>query len=351
MAGKGGQPNGREGAGAGTERRARRRGRLLWTALLLAGAVAAPVVANALVRRRARPLPPARWGRSHRYAWEEGAVSFQELGARPAPRGTDGAGPPLVLLHSLGPGHDGSEWLPAAERLSAAYRVYVPDLPGWGRSQKPPLPYTPSLYLHFLEDFLAEVVREPALLAAAGLSGAHAAQLAATHPALVRGLALVAPLGLDRAAEGRCDVPAALETLLSLPVAGTSLLHLATTREALARHLRRDVYAAPERVDAALVDHHWRASHLPGAHRALAAWASGHLDLDVADLLPRLQAPVWLGWGRASRRPPVEAADLWLHRLPAASLEVFSGSGALPHAEEPAAFAAALGRWIGALPG
>jgi pimeloyl-ACP methyl ester carboxylesterase len=101
-------------------------------------------------------------------------------------------------------------------------------------------------------------------------------------------------------------------------------------------------------VDAALLEHHWRAAHLPGAHVALAAWITGRLDLRVGDLLPRLAAPVWLGWGRASRRPPVEAADLWLRRLPAADLEVFAGSGALPHAEEPTAFVAALGRWIAA---
>ena len=31
-------------------------------------------------------------------------------------------------------------------------------------------------------------------------------------------------------------------------------------------------------------------------------------------------------------------ADLWLHRLPAGELEVFEGSGALPHAEQPSQF-------------
>jgi pimeloyl-ACP methyl ester carboxylesterase len=319
------------------------RQRLLRAAFLVtavSAALALPALASSLIRRRARPLPPVHWGRSHRYAWDLGAVAFQELGF----------GRPLVLLHSLGPGHDGTQWLRAAERLAPAYRVYVPDLLGWGRSEKPPLHYTPDLYLDLLEDFLAEVVREPAVLVAAGRTAAFAVQAAVDRPRLVRGLGLVTPLGLDHAAEG--PRPAAwLRALLPLPIAGTAALDLLTSRAALARHLRREVYAAPERVDAAMVDHHWRAAHLPGARFALEAHLCGRLDRDVADLLPRLDRPLWLAWGRAARRPPVEAADLWLHRVPGAELEVFSGSAALPHAEEPPAFAAALGRWIQGLKG
>jgi pimeloyl-ACP methyl ester carboxylesterase len=298
-------------------------------------AVALSALAGAVLRRRSRPLSPAPWGRARRYAWDLGAVSFQELGF----------GPPLVLLHSLGPGHDGGEWLRAAERLAPHYHVYVPDLLGWGRSEKPPLLYTPDLYLDLVEDFLAEVVREPAVVVAAGETAAYAVQVAVNRPALVRGLGLVVPCGLDHAGEG--PLPAApVRALVPLPLAGGAALDLLTSRGAIARHLRRDVFAAPERVDAALVEHHWRAARLPRARHALAAHAGGRLHHRVADLLSRLECPVWLAWGRACRRPPVEAADLWLRRLPAAALEVFAGSAAVPHAEEPAAFAAALGRWL-----
>ncbi|HEX5757637.1 MAG TPA: alpha/beta fold hydrolase, partial [Thermoanaerobaculia bacterium] len=146
--------------------------RLLRGTLLVSGAVALPLVANALVHRRAAPLPAPRWGRSHRWAWDLGAVAFQELGD----------GPALVLLHSLGPGHHGAQWLPAAERLAGAHRIYVPDLLGWGRSDKPRIAYRPDLYLDLLDDFLAEVVGEPAIVAAAGSTAPYAVRLAAESP-------------------------------------------------------------------------------------------------------------------------------------------------------------------------
>lgn len=298
---------------------------------LLAGAavVGLPALANTLVRRRAAPPRAAVWGRSHRFEWDLGEVAFQELGG----------GPALVAVHSIGPGHDGGEWRRAAEALATDHRVFVPDLLGFGGSGKPPIDYEPEVYVALLADFLAEVVREPALLAAAGLSATWAVRLAAERPDLVSGLVLVVPAGLGDGA-GDASGPL-LARLLGVPVFGTTALNLLTSRAALERHLRR-LYAAPERVDAALVDHHWRSSHLPAARAALAAWLSGRLPAPVEPALASLRVPVAIAWGRRAVEPPVEAADLWLRRLPGARLEVFEGCGGLPHAEAPARFASAV---------
>jgi 2-hydroxy-6-oxonona-2,4-dienedioate hydrolase len=42
---------------------------------------------------------------------------------------------PVVLLHGLGV--SGRYMMPTAERLAVHYKVFVPDLPGFGRSDKP----------------------------------------------------------------------------------------------------------------------------------------------------------------------------------------------------------------------
>jgi pimeloyl-ACP methyl ester carboxylesterase len=58
-------------------------------------------------------------------------------GRRMHERGGGSAGaPPLVLVHGLGVS---SRYLvPVAERLAERYRLYLPDLPGFGRSEAPP---------------------------------------------------------------------------------------------------------------------------------------------------------------------------------------------------------------------
>lgn len=319
----------------------RRIGPLVQGLVLAAAAVGAPALVSAVIRRRAEPPQTPRWGRAHRYAGRHGEIVFQELGLR-------GDRPPIVLLHSFGPGHDAGEWRATAERLAERYAVYAPDLPGWGRSGASSREtLSPALYVAAIEGFLAGVVREPAVLIASGLTAAYAVRIAAEHPGRLRALGLVSPLGLE-AGDGRSF----LGRLLRLPIVRDTVLDLLTSRSAITHHLRKEVYAAPERVDAALLDHHYRASHVPRSRAALAAWAGGELGDSVAETLPEIGLPVWIAWGRQSAAPRVEDADRWLHRLPhTAELEVFETAGALPHAEAPAAFCSALDRFIAGISG
>jgi pimeloyl-ACP methyl ester carboxylesterase len=329
------------GASGHREGRRKRWGGWLKGGLLLSGAVALPALAHHLIRRQAQAPQAPRWGRGRRYAGPYGEIVFQELGS----------GSPLVLLHSFGPGHDAEEWRAAAEILAERHCVFAPDLPGWARSA-PPAGYHPEAYADAIADFLAGVVREPAVLVAAGLPAAYALEVASRHPERVRALALICPAGLENGADGRGG-PGLLKKLLSFPLLGASALDLLTSRGALVGHLRRDVYAAPERVDAALVEHHYRSSHQSEARRALAAYLGGHLRPQAEALegltLPR-DLPVWIAWGRSAADPAVACADLWLRQVPEAQLEVFEGVGCLPHAEIPATFCYAFGQFVAGLP-
>lgn len=325
--------------GTGRSLESYRKRRLVRNLALAGAAVGLPLVAAALLRRRAEPPSPPRWGRAHRYAGRWSELVFQELGS----------GPPLLLLHAFGPGYGTHQWRNAAEVLAANHCVYVPDLPGWGRTRGLTGARLQERYLTLIEDFLGGVIREKAVIVAAGLSAAYAVRAAADHPGRVRALALVSPQGL-----GECDAEqpggAVVSNLLRVPGASQLALDLLTGRSALEHHLRREAYAAPERVDAALLDHHYRNSHAPQSRAAFAAYLRGDLWLDVTEDLSELRIPVWLAWGRQAKNPPVDHADLWLRRLPQAQVEVFQGAGALPHAETPALFCNALERFLAGLP-
>ncbi len=324
--------------GTGRSLHKRRGGRLAKGLLLTGAAVGLPVLAAALLRRRVEPPSPPRWGRTHRYVGRSGGeVVFQELGS----------GPPVLLLHSFGPGFGSGQWRAAAEILAERHRVYVPDLPGWGRTRRTAA-HHPDSYLDLIEDFLSGVVGEKAVVAAAGLAAAYAVRTALDHPGRVRALALVSPLGLGENGEdsSRAEGRSFLARLVGLPIVGAFVLDVLTGRAALEHHLRREVYAAPERVDAAILEQHYRASHTREARAALAAYLAGRLWLDVTEDLARLRTPVWLAWGRRSKVPAVESADLWLRHLPQAELDIFEGTGALPHAEAPGLFCRALERFL-----
>nr|XP_061803727.1 4,5:9,10-diseco-3-hydroxy-5,9,17-trioxoandrosta-1(10),2-diene-4-oate hydrolase-like [Nerophis lumbriciformis] len=319
------------------EHRQRRRKRLIRGLLMGSAAIGVPALANLLVRQRARQLPAATWGSGDRYAWRHGEVVFQCLGE----------GSPLLLLHSLGPGHGCTEWRQTAELLAENHQVFALDLLGWGESSKPILAYDDELYIHLLTDFLTDVVGGRAALAAAGLPAAYALQLAVDRPELVRCLALVVPQGIELHGDEPDLKDAVVHRLLKLPIVGTSAMNLYTSRSGIGNYLRREVYGSPVQVNEALIDQHYRISHEDGAQAPLAALLSGYLNHNVRSLLSRVEQPAWLAWGRRAVSPPVESADLWLRQLANADLEVFERCGSLPHAESPEEFSRKLDSFLG----
>lgn len=310
------------------EQRRKRRQRILRGLLLGGAAIGLPAIINATIARRAKRIEPTVWGRRHRYAWDLSDVVFQRLGA----------GDPIVLLHSFGPGHDSLEWRHAAERLAENFQVFAPDLPGWGRSERPPTALDGELYIEFLLDFLDDVVRRRAVLVASGLTAAYAVEVAVEHPEMVRGLVLSCPTGIDLASEEPDLKDAVIHRLLKLPVFGTSAMNLYTTRRGIGRYLADEVFHDRSRVTETLIDHHYRGAHEPENRAALAAYLAGYLNHRVAPALGRLQRPTLLVWGREAVNPPVESADLWLQSMREAELEVLEGAGVQPHHEAAPAF-------------
>ncbi len=316
------------------EKQKKRRQKRLIKGLLLGGAaVGLPALINRFLSKSAPKAKPLQWGRHRFFSWGSGRISYQRLG-----EGED----PILFLHSLGPGHDGEEWKDVALEVGATHPVLVPDLPGWGRSGHESLYLDPHLYRLFLRDFLRDAVEDPVTLVAAGHSAAYAVQAAIDQPHLVKALVLVTPRGLGRHSVKKNFQDFLVQALIRVPILGTSTLHGYTSRQNLNRYLVQEVFARADRVDATTLDRYFRSSHQIGAYRSLRAWIDGKLLLNVKDLLPQLKIPTTITWGRYAVNPPVENADLWLHHIEGAKIEIFEDSGLLPHVEEPKAFASML---------
>ncbi|MCX7999224.1 MAG: alpha/beta fold hydrolase, partial [Leptospiraceae bacterium] len=73
-------------------------------------------------------------------------ISFAELG--------DQKNPALVILHGFSDSKEGL--LSFANHLSKHFYVIVPDLPGFGKSEKPNIRYSLEFYANILHEFLAQ---------------------------------------------------------------------------------------------------------------------------------------------------------------------------------------------------
>ncbi|MFA4835321.1 MAG: alpha/beta fold hydrolase [Dehalococcoidia bacterium] len=108
-----------------------------------------------------------------------------------------GEGPPLVLVNGGGAASAENDWAPNIEPLAEHYRIYAPDMVGYGKSDKPKVDYTQRLFITFLEDFTAAVGLERMSIIGHSLGGGIALAFTLKHPQKVEKLVLIDCSGLS----------------------------------------------------------------------------------------------------------------------------------------------------------
>ncbi len=111
-----------------------------------------------------------------------------------------GSGLPLVFLHGSGPGAGAySNFKHNFPTLvDAGYRAVLPDMLGFGHSDKPAgIDYTLDLFSSTIVELLDALEIGSAVLVGNSLGGAVALRIAIDHPGRVRKLVLMAPGGIE----------------------------------------------------------------------------------------------------------------------------------------------------------
>ena len=107
-----------------------------------------------------------------------------------------GDAPVIVMIH----GYTGSKenWYPLATALGRRYSLRIPDLPGWGDSQrKPGQDYGFSAQAGRVADYIRQVSPDaPVVLLGHSMGGGIAALVAARHPQLVARVGLLDAAGI-----------------------------------------------------------------------------------------------------------------------------------------------------------
>lgn len=280
----------------------------------LAGAVVAGgalAVTASSVLATPQPLESALEGESRIFRFREGDVFYKVRGPADAQ--------PVLLLHSVHLSASSFEWRKNFSALSQTFRVYAPDLPGFGLSDRPAIDYTADLYVQLIADFTREVIARPTIVVARNQSAAFAARAAYLDSQLFTRLAFISPSGIisPAALESR-DWPSwsggPMQSLLrrvSETIAGQVPYAFLTTRPALSWLVARQSYANPEHVTPEVVQHLYATTHQFGARFAPLAFMSGKLDIDVGSDFAALRQPMLLVWGEQDAiNDPVHAEAL-----------------------------------------
>ena len=222
-----------------------------------------------------------------------------------------GSGDPLVVLHHS-TGNPG--WIPFYAALAREFAVEVPDLPGYGQSERPEWARSPRDLAILIGRYLERRDLEAVTLVGLGLGGFVAAELACMNPSRLERLVLVGAAGLK---------PERGE------IADQMMLDYG---DYVRRGFRDD--AAHDAVFGAEADKELRT--LWGFSREMTArisWKPYMFNRALPPLLPDMRVPTLLVWGGEDRIVPPVCGEQY------ARLHVVEGGGHLLDLEQPEALA------------
>lgn len=230
-----------------------------------------------------------------------------------------GRGAPLwVLHHDFGP----VGWLPFHEQLAASFSVTAPDLPGYGRSERPEWMMSlrdEAVAVGLLIDRIAPA---PVTLVGLGFGGWVAAEVATMQPSRLSRLVLVGPMGLKpREGEG--------EIFDQFLVAHKEYL-LAGLHD---REKASAIWGEGPGGDF-LVE-----LDLAREMSARIAWKPYLFSLTLAPFLREVRVPALVVAGEHDAIVPRDCARQYAELLPSARLEIVPGAGHLVEVEQPEALA------------
>ncbi len=232
-----------------------------------------------------QPLESVLPGEAHIYTWRQGHIFYKVLGPVDAP--------PLVLLHNPEIGASSYEMRHIMEGLAQHYRVYGLDLLGFGLSDHPRIDYSANTYVTLYQDFLKEVVRQPVILLASGLSCNYSVALATITPNLCTRLILLSPTTLF---ERRKQIPW-LTWLIQNPIIGLVIYSIFTPRFVLRRVIAQQRRFDHSNITSDELDYMFASAHQSGAQHAALAFLAGKLGLEITHDFAALPQPTLIIWG------------------------------------------------------
>ncbi|MEO6816045.1 MAG: alpha/beta fold hydrolase [Edaphobacter sp.] len=218
-------------------------------------------------------------------------------------------GTPLLLIHGLGARSE--DWAPMIPALAAkGFHVYAPDLPGYGRSERPDASYSISMEEAAVVQFMQVVHLPRADVGGWSMGGWIAMKLALDHPQMVNRLVVYDSAGVYFPATFgpelfAPDDIAGVRRLLAMLTPNPTPMPDFVARAAL-RKLQRNAWVI---------------------RRGMVSMTGGRDLLDFR--LNNMQLPTLIVWGAQDTLIPLSAGETIHHDIPHSVLNIMEGCGHL----------------------
>ena len=213
---------------------------------------------------------------------------------------------PVLLLH--GGGYDSAllSYKSSIEPISQYHRVFAPDWPGYGESDKPKMRYSTEYYVDFLGHLMNALGLEKASLVGISMGGAISLGFSLHSPQRVERLVLVDSHGLGREVPGRVMS----YVIVRLPLLNKLVWTILGRSRRMIRWSLQTVFHDPQAVTSSLVDEVFQVAKKPGMGQAWRSWQRNEigwsgLHTNFVDRLHTLTVPTLILHGADDKYVPV----------------------------------------------
>lgn len=262
--------------------------RLFTLMILSASAASATSVINKCIKLSAASKNLLFESNSLCYKWRFGNIHYTK----------EGTGKPLLLIHDLTAYSSGYEWNQIVSSLKDHYTIYTIDLLGCGRSEKPDLTYTNFLYVQLITDFIKSVIGHRSNVIASGASSALAVMACNNAPELFDQLMLINPESLLSCSQIPSKNAKLYKFILDMPVLGTLLYHIATSKQAITEDFTKHFYYNPYSVKTSCIDTYYEAAHLGQSPKSLfASVKCNYTKCNIINALKKINNSIYIAGG------------------------------------------------------
>jgi len=246
---------------------------------------------------------------------------------------------PVLLLHGGGYDSASLSYKQSIGPISQYYRVFAPDWPGYGESDKPKMRYSTEYYVDFLGELMDTLGLEKASLVGISMGGAISLGFSLQSPQRVERLVLVDSHGLGREVPGR----AMSYVMIRLPLLNKLVWAILGRSRRMIRWSLQTVFHDPQVVSSTLVDEVFQVANKPGVGAAWRSWQRNEigwsgLHTNYVDNLHTLAVPTLILHGAEDRYVPVSWAQRAHTLIQDSELHIFPECGHWLTREKPTEF-------------
>lgn len=240
-----------------------------------------------------------------------------------------GDGFTLILIHGLGASAD--RWLSVIPYLEKNFHLIVPDLIGFGDSDKPNVNYTMEFFVQFLQNFVDAIKVGQFDIIGSSFGGQIVAEYSVVHGNNIKKMVLVSPSGIN--------------PRLTPFMKKYSMAMFSPNKQRI-KEVFQMLNGSKNNVDSALVEEFITRMQQPKAKMVATSILINLRDRDISKKLSEIKCPSLVVWGDDDPVITLRYAKIFVSSIKNCDFALMKGCGHVPFVEKPREFSEIVSKFL-----